>query len=444
MVQTAREAALTVLERCRRNQAFSDSLLANVLKESGLDARDRALTTKISYGVLQNTTLLDFYIDSFCNGASKLEPKVRDILRLSLYQILFLDKVPDHAAVSQAVELCNKIGFSRASGLVNAVLRRIVRSKDALPEIPQENKIRYLSIKLSTPEELVSEFVSDFGFDFTEQLLEANNSIAPLTIQVNTLKTTREELIAALAREGISATIQEGLENCLSLSSTGDLTELETFKAGLFFVQDTAAAMAILAANPSPAEKVLDACSAPGGKSFACALQMENQGEIIACDIHENKLSRVSKGAAHLGINIITTQLADATAPFEGFAEAFDLVIADVPCSGLGVIRKKPDIRFKNVKELSSLPELQLRILNNVSAYVKTGGTLLYSTCTILKRENEEVISAFLNAHPEFSTETFSLPALVGNVENGMVTLYPHIHNTDGFFICKLRKRNEN
>ncbi len=443
MQKTAREAALIVLERCRRNQAFSDSLLTNILNDSGLDARDRALTTKLSYGVLQNIILLDFYIDAFCNGAGKLEPKVRDILRMSIYQLLFLDRIPDHAAVSQALELCNKSGYSRASGLVNAVLHRAIRSREALPEIPHTSDEEYLSIKYSTPKELVSVLVGDFGFSEAEKLLTANNTETPMTVQVNVLKNTASELIESLMSEGIVAHMHNTLENCLVLPTSGDLTALQAFRNGLFFVQDAAAMLSVLAAAPKAGQRVLDACAAPGGKSFSCAIQMENTGSITSCDIHENKLARVSKGARDLDINIISTAVADATQSQEIYYEAFDLVIADVPCSGFGVIRKKPDIRYKSLAETAELPKLQLRILENVSAYVKPGGALLYSTCTILRRENEAVTAKFLSQHPEFSAEGFELPAPIGRVESGMMTLYPHIHDTDGFFFCKLRRRNE-
>ncbi|PKM73885.1 MAG: 16S rRNA (cytosine(967)-C(5))-methyltransferase RsmB [Firmicutes bacterium HGW-Firmicutes-16] len=444
MAKSAREAALTVLERCRRDQAFSDALIGSVIQTTGLDSKDSALCTRLCYGVLQNMLLCDFYIDKYVAIAQKLEPKVRDILRISVYQILFLDRIPTHAAVSEGVELCKKLGFARASGLVNAVLRRIAENKDKLPAIPDKDLILYLSIKYSTPAPLVKRLADEFGNDFTEGLLKANNEAALLTIQVNTLKTTSSELCASLESKGIESKRHELLIDCLEISGTGDITSLDEYKNGLFYVQDAAARLAVLASGAKNGDTVLDACSAPGGKSFASALMMQNAGKILSCDIHENKLVRVREGAERLGIGIISTGVMDAAKPDEDSMGAFDLVIADVPCSGLGVIRKKPDIRYKDLKEIERLPETQLAILDGLSNCVKPGGALLYSTCTVLEAENGGVIDRFLKEHKEFSAEGFNLPEPIGNSESGRLNLYPHIHHTDGFFICKLRKHNEN
>jgi 16S rRNA (cytosine967-C5)-methyltransferase len=440
MSAQARTIALELLERSRRQGAFSDSVLQSALDSGALIPRDKALVTRLFYGVIQNTILLDFYIDNFVNNR-KLEPKLRDILRLSLYQILFLDKIPDHAAVNEAVELCKLAGLGRASGLVNAALRRAVNSREMLPPIPGENILAYLSVKYSTPKALVAEFLAEFGEDFTEKLLQANNADTPVTLQVNTLKTSAEELVRLLEANGIMAEPHPFLTDALNVPANGAaLYSSPAFEKGLFYVQDAAAALAVKACGLSPGARVLDACAAPGGKSFACAIAMENRGEVLSCDIHSNKLGRVERGAKLLGTDIVTTRLLDASKPCDELIEAFDLVLADLPCSGLGIIRKKPDIRFKAPQDLKRLPQVQLGILENVSGYVKPGGVLLYSTCTIMRRENEDVVTAFLEKHPEFSAEAFSLPEPIGEAGDGMKTLYPHIHNTDGFFICKLRK----
>jgi 16S rRNA (cytosine967-C5)-methyltransferase len=459
MAITARAAALIVLERVRRDGAFSDSLLSSVLAKSGLEPRDRGLVTRLGYGVLQNERLLDFYIDAFTDGKKKLEPKLRDILRLSLYQLLLMDAIAEHAAVNEGVELARAAGFTKAAGLVNAVLRRAQRSRGALPEPPRERVSEYLSIKYSTPEALVVEFISEFGEDFTEKLLESNNAPAPLTVRVNTLKTTAEELIKRLEAEGVTAVYHEFAPDALNLTGAGDISQLQCFKDGLFYVQDAASILAVLAAAPKSGDKVLDACAAPGGKSFGCAIIMKNRGRLVSCDIHENKLGRIERGAKTLGVDIISTQVRDAAKPYEvdiiadqhdgagelrgEFDKGFDLVLADVPCSGLGVIRKKPDIRNKRLEDLARLPEKQLEILSNVSRYVKPGGALVYCTCTILRRENEGVTQAFLAKHPEFSAESFILPEPIGSVPSGSITLYPHIHGTDGFFISRFRRREE-
>ncbi len=441
MSKTARETALGILERCRRNQAFADALMGNAVKASQLSPKDTALCAKICYGVLQNAALCDFYIDYYSGEkASKIEPKVRDILRISVYQILFLTKIPSHAAVSEGVELCKTTGFARASGFVNAILRKISNSRDALPQIPETGITEYLSIKYSTPYELTSLFVNDFGADFAQELLAANNAQAPTTIQVNTLKTTAPALIEALEQEGVTASLHTYLPDCLNLPNVGDVAALKAHRHGMFYVQDAAARMAVMAADPKAGSRVLDACAAPGGKSFAAALIMQNKGEITACDIHENKLPRIKGGAKHLGINCIKTHMMDASHPDVAFKGEFDIVLADVPCSGLGVIRKKPDIRYKDISPLENLPKIQLDILNGLASCVKPGGTLIYSTCTVLKRENDDVVSAFLAQNPNFMLESFSLPEAIGKVVEGKITLFPHIHTSDGFFIAKLRR----
>ncbi|NCC66901.1 MAG: 16S rRNA (cytosine(967)-C(5))-methyltransferase RsmB [Clostridia bacterium] len=440
MSKSARQAALTVLERCRRNQSYSDAMLSSVLDSAMTGAKDRALTSKLCYGVLQNMVLLDYYIDWFAES-KKIEPKVRDILRISAYQLIFLDRIPAHAAVSEGVELCKKSGFSRAAGFVNAVLRKLAENREKLPEIPADNKAKYLSIKYSVPVPLAELFISEFGWDFTEQLLIANNAEVPVTVQVNTLKTTPEELCHSLNKCGMSYSVSTMLEDCLVVDS-GSVTNLPEFEAGMFYVQDCAARLSVLAAATKSGDNVLDACAAPGGKSFAAAIAMKNIGSILSCDLHENKLKLISEGAGRLGLTVISCEEMDATSPKKELLGQFDLVIADVPCSGLGVIRKKPDIRYKDIAKTEELPKLQLKILEGVSGCVKPGGTLLYSTCTILKRENEIVVESFLAAHSEFSAEGFELPG-IGAVPGGMVTLFPHIHGTDGFFICKLRRNDD-
>lgn len=440
MSKSARQAALTVLERCRRNQAYSDAMLSSVLDSAMLDTKDRSLASKLCYGVLQNVFLLDYYIDWFADG-KKIEPKVRDVLRLSAYQLIFLDRIPAHAAVSEGVELCKKCGLSRAAGFVNAVLRKLSENRENLPEIPKDSKKKYLSIKYSVPVPLAELFISEFGFDFAEELLIANNAEAPVTLQVNTLKSTVEQLRLSLDNHGVSSRNSSMLDDCLVIDS-GSITGSPEFEAGLFYVQDCAARLSVIAADPKSGDRVLDACAAPGGKSFASAIAMKNTGSILSCDLHNNKLKLISEGADRLGISIITCEEMNASSPKKELLGQFDLVIADVPCSGLGVIRKKPDIRFKDISQIEELPKIQLKILEGVSGCVKPGGTLLYSTCTILKPENESVVRDFLAAHSEFSAETFELPG-IGNVPEGMVTLFPHIHGTDGFFICKLRKNND-
>lgn len=432
---TSREAALAALERCRRDKAWSNASIDSVIRKYELDKRDAALAARLCLGVLQNSTLCDFYIDRLCS--TKLEPKVRDILRMGVYQLLCLDKIPARAAVSESVSLCKSSGLGRASGLVNAVLRKL--STGDLPLIPGEGTAEYLSIRYSHPLWLTKRMLDAHGYEFTEGFLTANNTPPRLSIQVNTLRVTVEDYIRSLIRTDTRYSLFEALPGCIELDG-GNVIALPGFDEGLFYVQDRAARAAVSIADPRPGMRVLDACAAPGGKSFAAAIAMENSGSILSCDIHEKKLSLIKSGAERLGIDIIKTAVCDASVFDEQMADCFDLVIADVPCSGLGVIRKKPEIRQKSEAEIARLPEIQARILNNLARYVRPGGTLLYSTCTVLREENETVVLDFLEKNSEYEL----VPYTAGGVDarGGMYTFWPHIDGTDGFFAAKLRRKN--
>lgn len=440
---TARDVAFLTLSACERQGAWSDGYLKKAIRKAQLDRRDAALATRLCYGVLQNRMLLDFYISQFSTKPpEKMEINVRNALRLGIYQMAFLTRIPHSAAVNESVELTrNSCKNPRAAGLVNGVLRNISRSIEKLPVIDQSNTARYLSIRYSHPIWLAEEFIAQLGREGAEALLAANNAETPATAQVNTCRTTEEEAIGLLQGEGVSAQRHPWLPDCLTLLGTGDLEELDGFRSGLIYIQDAAARLAVIAAGLAPGMRVLDACAAPGGKSFAAAMDMKNQGEILSCDIHPHKKALIEAGAGRLGLSCIRAAVMDAGKCNGELNGAFDAVIADVPCSGLGVIRKKPEIRYHDPKHLKELPEVQKKILNNLSAYVKPGGILLYATCTLLRRENEDVVSAFMQLHPEYETESFVLPGPVGAVEKGAVTLWPHIHGTDGFFIARLRRK---
>ena len=429
----ARQAALEALMRCRRDGAYSGDVLDSILKRSGLDRRDAALASRLCLGVLQNDRLCDFYIDAFCH--SKLEPPVRDILRLGVYQLLFLDRIPARAAVSETVELCRTRGYARAAGLVNAVLRRIADA-ESLPEIPGKGTAAYLAIRYSHPEWLCEYLIKEKGYPFAEAFLKKNNEPPKLFIQVNTLKVSTADYLRALQRAEIPFEAVEP-EGCIALEG-GLATELPGFDEGLFYVQDLAARLAVEFAAPEKGMRVLDACACPGGKSFAAAIRMEDRGSILSCDIHEKKLRVLQGGADRLGIGIIETRPMDARAFDPALESAFDLVIADVPCSGLGVVAKKPEIRSTDPAELAGLPAIQSAILDNLSRYVKPGGTLLYSTCTILKEENEGVALRFLDSHAYFRAEAFACCGITS--DSGMYTFWPNIDETDGFFAAKLKR----
>ncbi|HIZ93623.1 16S rRNA (cytosine(967)-C(5))-methyltransferase RsmB [Flavonifractor sp. An112] len=433
---TAREAALRALVACEQQGAWSDGFLKKILRTAGLDSRDAALTTRLCFGVLQNRLLLDYYLGKLSTvKLEKMEPAVRNSLRLGAYQVLFLDRVPDHAAVSEAVDLARKGSKNpRSAGLVNGVLRSLVRQKDSL-EPPEDPAVRY-----SHPQWLADLFTRRLGREEAAALMAANNGEPPTCAQVNTTRATVEEVTDSLRAEGVEVQPHAWLPNCLLLSHTGSLEELTAFREGLFYIQDAAAKLAVLAADPREGMDVLDACAAPGGKSFAAAIAMWGEGKVVSCDIHPHKMDLIQAGAKRLGLDCITAEVLDGRECKEEFLDGFDLVLADVPCSGLGIIRKKPDIRYKDPKPLEGLPRVQKAILDNVCRYVRPGGVLLYATCTLLERENEDVVRAFLDKHKDFTLERFQLPGDFEGAREGMVTCWPHRHGTDGFFFAKLRR----
>ena len=431
----ARETALNALIACRRDGAWSNGVLKDYIKRDRLDSRDAALATRLCYGVLQNRQRLDFYLKQFLTGKlNQLHPVVRDILHLGLYQMKELDKIPVSAAVNESVALTKKYSKNpKAAALVNGVLRNAARSRWQEP-------VSYAD-RYSHPDELISLLKANLPKGTLEPMLIADNAAPETTVQVNTLRITVKELQKRLESEQVTVRPHSWMENCLVLSGTGSIENLPSFKEGLFYVQDPAAKLSVLCAKlPKEPIRLLDCCSAPGGKSFAAAIALEGRGQITSCDVHAHKVALIENGAARLGLTNIRARQQDATEFVPEWEEAMDAVIADVPCSGLGIIRKKPDIRYKNLAELQELPALQLAILENQARYVKKGGVLLYSTCTVLKAENEEIVSAFLEKHHDFHTESLALPAAFPENKTGMLTLIPGQYDTDGFFICRLRR----
>ena len=434
----ARETALNALIACRRDGAWPNGVLKTAIKKDRLDGREAALATRLTYGVSQNRGKLDFYLAQLLTGKVKdLHPVVRDILHLGLYQLYELDKIPDSAAVNESVALAKKYCKNpKAAALTNGVLRNAVRSRGQLKE-PTSYADLY-----SHPDPLISLLKANLPKGTLEPMLIADNAAPDTVVQVNTLRTTAAALAQSLEAAGVTVRYHDWMPDCLILSGTGDLERLDAFRDGLFYVQDPAARLSVLCAQlPKEGARVLDCCAAPGGKSFAASIAMGGRGEIVSCDIHPHKTGLIAAGAERLHLTNITARLQDASAFVPEWESTMDAVIADVPCSGLGIIRKKPDIRYKNLKEMEELPELQLKILENQSRYVKKGGLLLYSTCTVLRTENEDVVNAFLQRHEDFVTEPLPLPGMFPKNETGMLTLIPGQYDTDGFFICRLRRK---
>ena len=440
---TAREIALKGLEAFRRDGAWPDYVLTALCDRQGVAQRDASLAWRLAFGVIQNMALLDYYISHYSTmPRRKLHPRVHDILRISVYQLVFLSKIPRSAAVNEGVKLAAKLSNQRGAGYVNAVLRKI--SKDAsdgkLPEVKADSDNRRLSVLYSHPEWLVGEITGRLGEQEAEALLALNNSAdSSVFAQINTLQADEASVIALLSTEGIEAAEHGRLDGCIMINEAGDIRRISAFTDGMIYIQDPASRLAVMAAGAKPGDFVIDGCSAPGGKSFAAAIMMQNEGSILACDINIKKLRLIEEGSARLGINIIETALKDSSETDKQLIGKADIVLADVPCSGVGVIRKKPEIRYKTEQSIDGLPELQMKIVSNLSRYVKPGGILLYSTCSVLCRENEDVVNSFLRENGDFAKEGFTLPG-IGEAHGGTFTLWPHLHMTDGFFICKMRR----
>ena len=434
----ARETALNVLIACRKESGWSNGVLKDYIGRDHLDRRDAALATRLCYGVVQNRGLLDFYLAQLLTGKLRsLHPAVRDILHMGLYQIYLMNKIPESAAVNESVDLakryCKKV--RSAPGLVNGVLRSAVRTKGQLQE-PKSWEDKY-----SHPGDLINELKSYVGKERMEKMLQANNDIPPMVVQVNTLRTTAAELTAMLEAAGVIAQPHSWMPDALILSGTGSIEQLDAFQQGLFYVQDPASKLSVLCAElPKEEIKVLDCCAAPGGKSFAAAIASGGRAKITSCDVYAHKAELIAKGAQRLGLSIAAKQQ-DATEFVPQWENTFDVVIVDAPCSGYGIIRKKPDIRYKDITKMKELPALQRAILEVQARYVKPGGLLMYSTCTLVRAENEGMVEEFLRDHPEFHLEPLHLPANFPKNESGMQALIPGEYDTDGFFISRLRRK---
>ncbi len=440
-MKSARQTAFEALLKIHKDGAYSNLAVDSVLKDNdSLDERDKAFVTNVIYGTLDRLMLIDYNLSLYLNQPlKKLKPELHTILRMGAYQILFMDKVPSHAAVSESVALAkvNKSAF--AASVVNAVLRRVAENGLRYPDIDEKSP-KYLSIKYSCPEWLIELWTEAYGFDNALALAEKAMEAPPVTVRVNNLKTNSEDLIWKLAEEGVIAERVPDMEDALYLKNTGAVDSLSAYKEGLFHAQDIASQLCCRALAPVVGDMIFDMCSAPGGKAFTIAEIMGNTGTVKAFDIYQSRVDLIRKGAETLGITSIISTLSDAAVYNENFGTA-DRILCDVPCSGLGIIRRKPEIRYKNALDISGIPEIQYSIVNNASRYLKSGGRLVYSTCTLNPAENEEVCDRFLANHPEFEAVPF-LPEIKRHKPGyKYLTLMPHIHSTDGFFIAVFEKK---
>ena len=446
--ETARQIALETLLEIEKFEGYSNRVLNRRLNKSSLEPTDRRLTTKLVYGILENRNLLDHIIRQYINfRINKLNPAIRNILRMGIYQIVFMENIPDSAAVNEAVKLA-KEHKKQYSGFVNGVLRNFLR-EDKAYKLPNREKdlLNHLTVVYSHPNWIVEKWLKRFGEEFTEALLKCNNETPPLYARVNTLKTTRDKLVESLENEGFSVecgVLSDSL--IVKTENAGSLAHSEAFINGEFTIQDVAAMAVGHVVSPKPGQFIIDMCAAPGGKTTHMATLMEDQGTVLAWDIYDHKIEKIQENIDRLGLNSISPELKDALIKDENLVGKADVVLIDAPCSGLGIIRRKPEIKFnKESEDILALSEIQSEMLDVAADYVKPGGSLVYSTCTIEPEENEDQVQAFLNRHPEFLLEKIEegiLPESWSNEKDAYITLYPHIHGTDGFFICKMVKKD--
>ena len=435
---TARKLAFTVLKTARDGATYSNIAIDNALKRNELSDADAGLLTAIVMGVTERRLTLDYVIDRLSARPESVDADARVLLQMGIYQVMYLARIPEYAAVNETVELSP----GRCRGFVNAVLREFLRKKKSgklgllFPDEKADPE-EYLSVYYSFPRDVCRTFTLLYGVDRTKRIFELFNRPPRLTLRINTLKISRSEYAALLDERAIPYILSERLENAIILERVG-FSDLPGFDEGYFFVQDEASQICVEAVDARPGMRMIDACACPGSKSFGCAIKMENQGEVLSFDLHESKLKLIDKSAARLGIGIVTAAVRDGRNFDASLEETADRVLCDVPCSGLGVIAKKPEIRYKSLADFQRLPEIQLAIVENCARYVKRGGVLVYSTCTVLPEENEKNLLRFLEKHPEFTPVDFT----VGDVksERGMLSLAPDLHGTDGFFVAKLIK----
>ena len=421
----SRKTAFEILFEIEKEGAYSNLTINRFLEKN--KPENPAFIRELVYGVLENKILLDYYLDNLIpSGIKKVKKKEATLLRLGIYQLIFMDSVPDYAAVNETVTIAKKLVRGR-EGFINGVLRGYMKKGNEI-KLPDESKDlkNYLSVKYSFPTWLIDKWEEQYGIEECKLLLEASNSRPQLSIRVNIDKISRDDLKGYLEEKGYEVTLGTFSERTLHVKGSGLLDD-DKYKEGYFSIQDEASTVAADVLGATPGETIIDVCAAPGGKSTAIAELMKNDGKVYSCDIYEHKLELINSLAKRLGLSIIETTLLDGTKGKENWFAMADRVLADVPCSGLGVIRRKPEIKYKDITDFTELVEIQKRILNNAAKYVKSGGTLVYSTCTINKDENQLQISEFLSNHEEFEliSEKQFLPT----------------ENIDGFYVCKMIKK---
>ncbi|NRD78826.1 16S rRNA (cytosine(967)-C(5))-methyltransferase RsmB [Bacillus sp. BRMEA1] len=445
MKKNARETAMDLLTAIEKNQSYSNLLLNHAIKQNQLASKDIGLLTELTYGTLQRRNILDFYLKTFVKNSKKIENWVMQLLRLTLYQMVYLDKIPERAAIHEAVEIAKKRGHKGISGFVNGVLRSIQR--EGLPTLDTiTDPVERLALETSHPVWLVSRWIEQFGFEKTKSMCEINLTAPLQTARVNTAKISREQCFLLLEEEGFqiekSPVIPEAIR-----AIKGNLASAKAFENGLLTIQDESSMLVSYALGLSGNEKVLDACAAPGGKSTHIAEKLNAGGQVISLDLHEHKVKLIQDNASRLGLHNIETFVLDSRKAREQFkVESFDKVLLDAPCSGLGVMRRKPDMKYtKQEKDITQLSKIQQELLASVAPLIKKGGTLVYSTCTIDKEENENTVKTFLQLHPKFEGDLSFKSRMPGAVQSLITSydlqIFPQDFGSDGFYIAVLRKK---
>lgn len=439
-----RDAAVQVLVAVREHGAYANIALAEILKKNDFDEQERRFLTELIYGAVKAGESLDWIIRCYANRPiEKMPPYIRAILRLGIFQLFFLDRIPPSAVCNEATELTKKYGHMGTAKFVNAVLRSAAREPERA-HMPGSNSVEYLAFRFQHPEWLIHRWLEAFGREETEKLCAFDNAPAVLSLRTNRLRIDREKLLELLRNEGAKAYLSEWAPEGILCTEHNALGESEALQKGYFQIQDESSMQVTYVLDPKPGDFVIDMCSAPGGKTTHIAERMNNQGKILALDIYDAKLSRIRDNAKRLGISIIQTKCLDAREIGEQYFEQADCVLADVPCSGLGVLRRRPDARWrKSEKDINKLPFLQKEILESAARTVRPGGVVVYSTCTIEPRENEEVVHDFLEKHGDFHLETTGAYLPLKPSTNRMVQFYPQRDGIDGFFMARLRKNGE-
>ena len=437
----ARELAFKTLYDIERNKNYSNISINKNFKNVNISDQEKGLATELIYGIIENKYYLNYIIDKLSKIKSKkMSTYVKISLWLGIYQILFLDSIKEHASVNESVSLIKKYD-KKSSGFVNAILRNVIRNKETIMDIEKDDNVDKLSIKYSYSKWIIEKWINAFGKEFTEDLLEENSEKPNLYIRVNTTKISRDKLIEKLNEIGIKSSKVNGIDEAILVQNLKNIENNTLFKEGYFTVQDISSMLVGKVTNPKEGSLVLDMCSAPGGKTTHLATLMNNTGQVISRDIFDHKLKLIKSTVNRLGLKNVKIENFDALKLDKDSIDKFDYVVSDVPCSGMGIIKRKPEIKFKKEEELKDLPIIQKDILNNASKYVKVGGYLTYSTCTIHDEENIDVVNEFLKENDNFELVPIDEVKIdLDNQEKGYIKIYPNIHGMDGFFIAKLKR----